>query len=314
VSPPAGTVKKEQAMLLVSGGNGNLARSVIANLLRMTDPGNMIVTTRDPDSASARELGERGVSVRHGDFDAPETLGPAFAGASRALLISTYADNSERLRQNLAALEAAKAAGVEHLLYTSFLGAGPDALSEHSQRVHWPTEQAIAASGLGFTILRHALYAEILVGDLDETLVTGVLRRALGTAPCAYVARDDLGLSAATVLASDQNDNRVLNETMERSYTGDEAAEAIARCFGKPVRYEAVAATDWPAYMTEKWGVPPAIAASTIGTMRAIEAGQFDLVTDDYRTVTGRGPQTLDEFLAGVRAARRDAWSPASGS
>jgi NAD(P)H dehydrogenase (quinone) len=97
-------------MLLVSGANGNLARSVITNLLRMTDPGNILVTTRDPSSANARDLATRGVTVRHGDFDAPETLGPAFAGATRALLISTYADNSERLRQNMAALEAAKAA------------------------------------------------------------------------------------------------------------------------------------------------------------------------------------------------------------
>jgi NAD(P)H dehydrogenase (quinone) len=291
-------------MLLVSGANGNLARSVIANLLRMTDPGNIIVTTRDPSSANAQDLAARGVTVRHGDFDAPETLGPAFAGASRALVISTYADNSERLRQNLAALEAAKAAGVGHILYTSFLAAGPDALAEHSQRVHWPTEQAIAASGLGYTILRHALYAEILVSDLDETLATGVLRRCGGTAACTYVARDDLGFSAATILAGDQQESRVINETMERSHTGDEVAEAISRCFGTPVRYEPVAAEDWPAYMTEKWGLPPALAASTVGTMRAIEAGQFDLVSDDYRAVTGRSPQTLDEFLAGVRAAR----------
>ena len=86
--------------------------------------------------------------------------------------------------------------------------------------------------------------------------------------------------------------------------TGDEAAATIARCFGTPVRYEAVAAEDWPAYMTEKWGLPPALAASTVGTMRAIEAGQFDLVTDDYRSITGRSPQTLDEFLEGVRKAR----------
>lgn len=291
-------------MLLVSGANGNLARSVIANLLRMTDPANILVTTRDPDSANARELAARGVTVRHGDFDAPETLGPAFAGASRALLISTYADNSERLRQNLAALEAAKAAGVGHILYTSFLAAGPDALAEHSQLVHWPTEQAIADSGLSYTILRHALYAEILVADLDDTLDTGVLRRCGGTAACTYIARDDLGLSAATILAGDQQENRILNETMERSYTGEEVAGAIARCFGKPVRYAAVAAEDWPAYMTEKWGLPPALAASTVGTMRAIEAGQFDVVTEDYRAVTGRSPQTLDEFLAGVRAAR----------
>ena len=291
-------------MLLVSGGNGNLARSVIANLVRMTDPGNILVTTREPNSAHSRDLAALGVNVRHGDFDAPETLGPAFAGATRALLISTYADNSERLRQNLAALAAAKAAGVRHILYTSFLAAGPDALSEHSQRVHWPTEQAIAASGLSYTILRHALYAEMLVGDLDDTLATGVLRRSVGTAACAYIARDDLGLSAATVLASDDHENRILNETMERSYTGDEAAAAIAQGFGKPVRYEPVPAEDWPTYMTEKWGLPPSLATSTVGTMRAIEAGQFDMVSDDYRAITGRSPQTLEQFLAGMRAAR----------
>jgi hypothetical protein len=56
--------------------------------------------------------------------------------------------------------------------------------------------------------------------------------------------------------------------------------------------------------MMEKWGLPPSLAASTVGTMRAIEAGQFDLVTNDYRAVTGRSPQTLDEFLAGVRGSR----------
>jgi NAD(P)H dehydrogenase (quinone) len=106
------------------------------------------------------------------------------------------------------------------------------------------------------------------------------------------------------VLAGEQQESRILNETMERSYTGDEVAEAIARCFGKPVRYEAVAAVDWPAFMTEKWGVPPAMAASTVGTMQAIEAGQFDMVTDDYRSVTGRPPQSLDDFFAGVRDSR----------
>jgi NAD(P)H dehydrogenase (quinone) len=70
-------------MLLVSGANGNLARSAIANLLRMTDPGNILVTTRDPSSAHARELAGRGVTVRHGDFDAPETLGHLRAPRAR---------------------------------------------------------------------------------------------------------------------------------------------------------------------------------------------------------------------------------------
>jgi NAD(P)H dehydrogenase (quinone) len=291
-------------MLLVSGANGNLARAVIANLLEMVEPAQVAVFTRTPDTPYAAGLRQRGVDVRHGDFDAPETLPGAFAGVRRALLISTYADNDVRLGQNRAAIDAARAAGVEHLAYTSFLAAGPDALAEHSQLVHYPTEQALAASGLAYTVLRHALYAEILVGDLDETLASGVLRRCGGAAACTYIARGDLGRSAATILAGEGHENRIYNETMAQAYTGDEVAAAIARCFGTPVRYEPVPAADWPAYMISRWGVPEVAARSTVGTMRAIEAGQFDLVTDDYRHITGRLPQSLDEFLAQVKQAR----------
>lgn len=294
-------------MLLVSGANGNLARAAIGNLLEMVEPSRIAVFTRTPDTPFAAELRQRGVDVRHGDFDAPDTLPAAFSGVRRALLISTYADNSVRLGQNRAAIEAAKAAGVEHLAYTSLLAAGPEALAEHSQVVHYPTEQALSASGLDYTVLRHALYADILVGDLDDTLGSGVLRRCGGAAACTYIARADLGRSAAAVLAGEGHANRIYNETMARSYTGDEVAAAISRCFGKPVRYEPVAAADWPAYMTSRWGVPEAAARSTIGTMRAIEAGQFDLVTDDYQRITGRPPQDLDEFLTGVKQARKEA-------
>ena len=291
-------------MLLVSGANGNLAGAAIGNLLEMVEPGRIAVSTRTPDSPFAADLRSRGVSVRHGDFDRPETLAGAFEGVTRALLISTYADNGVRLRQNLAAIAAAKAAGVGHLVYTSFLAAGPDALAEHSQLVHYPTEQALEASGLAYTILRHALYAEMLTGDLDATLATGRLTRCGGGAACAFIARDDLGLSAATVLAGEGHENRIYNETMTRTYTGEDAAAAISACFGTPVGYEAVAAEDWPAYMTRAWGVPETQARSSVGTMRAMEAGQFDVVTQDYESITGRPPRTLERFLADLKAIR----------
>jgi NAD(P)H dehydrogenase (quinone) len=294
-------------MLLVTGANGNLAGSVIANLRKRVDAGDIAVATRDPKSARAIELADAGIDVRYGDFDALETLADAFRGVRKALIISTYADNTERLRQNLAALDAARAAGVEHILYTSFLGAGPDSLAEHSQLVHYPTEQAILASGLAYTILRHALYAEITVNDLDETLASGVLRRCGGEAAVAYIARDDLGVSAAAVLAEDGHENRIYSETMPETKTGAEVAQAIADTFGKPVRYEAVAAEDWPGLMMRQWGFPESLARSTVGTMRAIEEGQFDIVTSDYETITGRPARNLEQFLADVKASREAA-------
>ena len=291
-------------MLLVTGANGQLAGWVIKNLLNLTDAKNIAVCSRSTDSAFAAELHERGVDVRVGDFDRPETLPEAMAGISKVFIIPTYATNDVRLSQNLNALNAAKAAGVRHVVYPSFLNANPNSLAEHSLMVHYPTEQAIIASGLTYTILRHALYADILIGDLDQTLAKGVFRRPMGKAASAYVAREDLGLSAATVLVKDGHDNKTYTETMTRTYTGADIAGLMSEVFEKPVRYEPIAAEDWAAYMTREWGVPAELSKSATGTMKAVETGEFDIVTDDYQTIVGHPPRDFRQFLVDVKASR----------
>jgi NAD(P)H dehydrogenase (quinone) len=292
-------------MLMVTGANGNLGGQVIANLRRLVGPSGFVAGTRDPSSPFARELAASGVEVRRADFDDPASLASAFEGVEAALIISTYAANSVRPRQNLNAIEAARTAGVRRLAYTSFAGAGPTASADHTVQVHWPTEQALMASGMEYTILRHALYADIMVGDLDETLATGVLRRASGSAPCCYIARDDLGVSAATVLARPGHENRIYTETMEKALTCEEIAALMSEVFGKEIRYEAVPSAEWAQYMTDHWGVPLELSKSSIGTMRAIENGEFDLASGDYQTITGHPPQTMRQFLEGVAASRR---------
>jgi NAD(P)H dehydrogenase (quinone) len=287
-------------VIFVSGANGQLARAVITAIVSAGRAGTLAVGTRDVDSPFARELAAQGVSVRHADYRDPDLMMRALSGVEKALLIPTYDTNDVRLRQNLNALEAARRAGVRHVVYPSFLNAESPRV-EHSRLVHFPTEQAIRASGLDFTILRHALYADILVGDLQETLATGVFRRSLGTARCAYVARADLGVSAAQVLMRNEPSGRVYSETMERTYSGDEIASEMSAVFGRPVRYQAVASADWPLFMTEKWGVPAELSNSTLGTMQAIEAGDFDIVSPDYREITGRPARSLREFLESLR-------------
>ncbi len=291
-------------MLMVTGANGNLGGHVVANLRALVGVSGFVAGTRDPSTAFSRELAASGVQVRRTDFDEPNSLIAAFEGVEAALIISTYASNSVRPRQNLNAIEAAKRAGVRRLVYTSFAGASPTALADHSVEVHWPTEQALMASGMDYTILRHALYADIMVGDLEETLSTGVLRRAGGSAPCAFIARDDLGVSAATVLAKPGHENRIYTETMEQPLTGNQICALMSEVFGRPIRYEAVPAEDWPTYMTEHWGVPAELSRSSLGTMRAIESGEFDIATRDYEAITGRKPKTMREFLQGIAAIR----------
>jgi NAD(P)H dehydrogenase (quinone) len=287
-------------MIFVSGANGQFARAVITTVLSAGRDDSLAVGTRDTDTPFARELAGKGVSVRHADFRNPELMRRALQGVDKALFIPTYDTNDVRLQQNLNALEAARAAGVRNVVYPSFLNAESQRV-EHSRLVHWPTEQAIRASGLDFTILRHALYADILVGDLQATLESGLLQRSLGNARCAYVARADLGVSAAQILLRDEPTGRTYSETMERTYSGDEIADEISAVFGRPVRYHAVPSADWPRFMTEKWGVPPELSKSTIGTMAAVAAGEFDIVSPDYREITGQPARTLRQFLESVR-------------
>jgi NAD(P)H dehydrogenase (quinone) len=291
-------------MIFVSGANGQFAGSVIATLLAAGKAGQLAVGTRDVNSKFARELAARGVSVRAADFREPAQMQRALEGVRKALFIPTYDTNDVRLQQNLNALQAAKDAGVGHVVYASFLRAESPQV-EHSRMVHFPTEQAIRASGLGFTLLRHALYADILVGDIAETLSTGLLHRPGGDARTSYIARADLGVSAAHVLMRDEPSGHTYTETMERTYNGAEVAQIMSEVFGKPIRFAAVDPAQWPQYMTEKWGVPPEISKSTVGTMQAVAAGVFDLATQDYASITGRPPRDMRAFLEGVRDARR---------
>ncbi len=287
-------------MIFISGANGQFARTVISSLLEARGSDGLVVGTRDTQTPLARELAARGVHVRHADFRDVALMRKALQGVQKALFMPTYDADELRLRQNLNAIEAAKQAGVRHVAYASFLNAASP-LVEHSRLVHYPTEQALAASGLGYTILRHALYADLLVGDIGETLATGAFRRPGGKARCAYVARADLGYSAAQVLMRDEPSGHVYSETMEQAYSGEEVAALMAAVFGRPVRYEPVAAADWPHYMTSKWGVPPEISRTTLGTMQAVEAGEFDIVTGDYLSIAGRPARTLLQFPESVR-------------
>lgn len=211
--------------------------------------------TRNVNSAFARELAAKGVSVRAADFREPAQMRRAFEGVSKALLIPTYDTNDVRLQQNLNAVQAAKDAGVGHVVYASFLKA-ESPLVEHSRLVHFPTEQAIRASGLGFTILRHALYADILVGDLADTLSTGSLHRPSGTrarpisrAP-TWGFRRRRSSCAMNPLASP------IPRPWSAPTTGWKSP-ATSEVFGKPIRFVAVDPTDWPRYMTEKWQCLP---------------------------------------------------------
>lgn len=288
-------------MILVSGANGNLAGAVIDNLQRLLpDMRELAVGTRNPESARARDLAARGISVRHMDFLDPDSLVQALRGIDKALFISTYDDNAVRLRQHRNAVQAAQDAGLRHIVYTSFINAEPGSAFEHNTQVHAPTEALIRESGLVYTVLRHNLYSEYLVQDLQQTLASGELVRGGGEQRVSFIGRDDLGVSAATVLAGDGHENRVYTETGPEALSMAEAAAILSAVFGAPVRHVNLTPEQWYEHVLGM-GLPAPVAGAMASNVRAMLDDEFSQVSPDYATVTGRPARSLRRYLEDTR-------------
>lgn len=222
--------------LLVTGASGHLGRRVIAHLLdtEKVAPGRIIATTRRP--ASLADLAARGVDVRAADFDEPGSLRQAFTGAGRLLLISTDAllQPGQRIAQHRNAVEAATAAGVAHVVYTSM--PEPEVSPVLFAPDHLGTEQALAASPLAWTILRNAWYFENLLGSVGHVLASGQWFSAAGDGKVAYLGREDAARAAAAALASPHEGNRTLTLTGAEALSTRDVAALLTEITGKPVQ------------------------------------------------------------------------------
>lgn len=289
-------------MILVSGANGKFAGEVIKNLRKLLPvDGRFVVGTRDPDSDFARGLVREGIGVRRMDFNRPETLHDALQGIEKSLIVSTGDANDVRPTQHRNAINAAKAAGVHHIVYTSFINAVPESFVQHNQLVHAPTEKAIRESGLTYTILRHALYSEVILIDLKQTLSTGRLVRGGSNTPIAFISREDLGVSAARVLTGKGHENRVYTETAPEALSNEQCAAVITEVFGVRVTHHNLTPEEWAQHVQANWGAPEAAAKAFGSTMRAIEKGEFNVVSPDYEAITGKPARTLRQFLEDFR-------------
>jgi len=188
-----------QPTLLVTGASGHLGRRA-AEILLETKAGKVIAGTRDPSKIA--DLAAKGAEIRKVDFDDP-ALADAFKGVDRLLLISTDALDTpgKRLKQHKAAIEDAKKAGVKHIVYTSMPKPEPGSPIPFAPD-HYGTEQALAESGIGWTVLRNSWYQENLFHSLPQVLASGKWFSAAGDGKVAHVSREDAAYAAAAALAA----------------------------------------------------------------------------------------------------------------
>ena len=283
--------------IAITGAAGHLGRRTAQLVIDRVPPGEVVLITRRPDAIA--DLADAGATVRHGDFDEPASLPAAFAGVDRVLLISTDVLGN-RVAQHTAAIEAAAAAGVGHVIYTSIVNAGSE-LPLVVSHEHGATEQAIRDRGLRWTALRNGLYAEFQLGAAARAAASGQLVHDSGDGATAYVSREDCAAAAAAVLATDGHEDRAYDITGPELVTQARFAALVADITGRPVT--AVAIDDDAATQgLVAAGVPAEAAPAYASFGTAVREGVLDGVSPAVEDLTGRAPRSLRDVLEAHRS------------
>ena len=279
-------------MIIVTGATGALNGATVDHLLTRLPADEIVVTTRD--AAKARRLADLGVTVRHGDYADPATLAGAFEGADQLLLVSSNDPAADAVALHRSAIDAAVAAGVGRILYTSHQGAALDTPFGPG-RDHARTEQLLADSGLPWTSLRNGFYAHSLGWMTGQWQDTGRIVIPFD-GPVSWTARDDAAEAAAAILVSGGGFDGPVTLTASAAPTFEEIAVIASDIAGRDVELVVVEPTEWLDAQIAA-GQPEPAARFTLGFFEAAGRGFFAGVDPTLSTLLGREPQAAADFV-----------------
>jgi NAD(P)H dehydrogenase (quinone) len=255
--------------LAITGATGQLGRLAIA-ALKARFPGLPIIAlARTPDKAV-----DLNIEVREADYHRPETLAKALVGVTRLVLISSY-DMTNRPGQHQNVINAAKAAGVGHLIYTSLLKGLDSPLLLAAD--HKATERAIAASGLDATILRNSWYTENYTGiPLVRALEGGTMIGCAGDGKFSTASRADLAEAIAVVASGPGHEGKTYELAGDAAYTMSDMAAEVSRITGRAIPYDDISEAAF-VDLLKGTGLPDKYAAIIADVdARAAEGALFD--------------------------------------
>jgi NAD(P)H dehydrogenase (quinone) len=277
--------------LLVTGGSGRLARRVIERILAKSSD-HVITTTRTPDKLV--DLARRGVEVRYADHDDVASLEAAFAGPDRMLAISASAVG-RRAEQMRAVVQAAKQAGVRHFCYTSTLAPKPSARDPIDNDHFW-SEAAIFASGMTWTILRHAMYSEHIFLSLPIAVASGRLVSVMGLFGRAYVTREDCARADAGALMAEDEERRIYDVTGPAVVTQRELAALGSELTGRRIVHIDGSADD----VRKAWlaaGMAPPLVEGLLSYDLFAANGGHHVRSNAVQRLGGEEPESVSRFL-----------------
>lgn len=285
-------------MILIGGSTGQLGKEVVAQLLRRKAQGTFAVLARDRGKAKIYE--DQGIEVRYGDFDTPEDLGSVFAGIDRFLFISTMSQN--RGAQQGHVVDAAKAAGVRQIIYTGLaIRDIKTSAVRNLMESHFETEDRIRASGMEWTFLRNSMYAEAIAQIAGPNALTEGVFLPGGTGRVPYALRSEMGEAAANLLLQGGHEGKIYTLTGNSAWSYADVAASLSRLTGRALGYHDIPEEEL-AHGLKAAGMPDFVIWLTLGTIRDIRAGQYDVASDDLATLLGRAPQALDPMIRAVFA------------
>lgn len=256
--------------IAITGATGQLGRLVVDELLARTTADQIVALVRD--TAKAADLAERGVQVRGFDYDAPGTLAPALEGIDRLLLISGNAVG-QRVPQHTAVIEAATAAGVPFVAYTSVLHADT-AKTLAVAPEHVATEKLLAAAPFAVALLRNGWYSENLIGAAQQAAASGVLVTSAGEGRQFTASRADYAAAAAAVLTADAAESATYELAGDTGFTQDEFAQTVSDLTGKPIAVQHVTPDEHRRALTAA-SLPEGLVDFVVSTEIAIADGEL---------------------------------------
>lgn len=264
-------------MIAVTGATGQLGALALEALLKNVNASELVAIVRNP--AKADGLAQKGVNVRKADYTDQAAFTAALAGVDKLLLISS-SEVGQRAAQHRNVINAAKAAGVKFIAYTSLLHADSSPLALRLEHVE--TENMLAESGITFTLLRNGWYSENYLASAPAALEHGVFIGAAGDGKIASATRADYAAAAARVVSEDGHAGNVYELAGDEAWTLSELAAELSKQSGKPVVYQNLSEADFAAALKSA-GLPEAfadlLADSDVG---ASKGGLFD----DSRTLS----------------------------
>ncbi len=282
-------------MIIVTGATGQLGQRIVTGLLGRMPAEGIVASVRDPAKASA--LAAEGIKVRRGNFETPESLDSAFAGATQVLVISVDRLGKAARKMHRDAIEAAFDAGARRVLYTSHMGARADSPFIPACD-HAAVEDFLAGTGKPFTSLRHGFYAESCMHLIGQGLGEGELRTP-EDGPVSWTARADLAEADAMLLAAEGRLDGVTPPlTALEAVTMADLAEIASEVTGREVKHTVISDASWVAEKVAQ-NVPEPMAAMLLGVFRAARRGDLSSSDPTMGTLLGRRPQAMREFLRG---------------